>query len=170
MKKEHSQEIEIIGVFNYVNSVSGFITEYNDIFEDLNKKNKNDFIKLILDKENKFDENAVRVLVSNENNIFSRIVKSPTELIDNKPYVKIGYLKNDEAKLEIVKLLKKQKNNFKFLLENLERVKIGNSVRINCNLDIFIEDLELLTLKKITLIPNKEINQKIRQNGYDLSI
>lgn len=171
MKREHSQTIDITGVFNYLNTISGFIKEYNYNFDQLSKKEKNNYIKLELEESNPYDVNAVRVYINNDNNDYDdiKLKKSPNKkIIDKKEYMKIGYLKNDDSKIEIIKLLKKTNQNYKFILSDLERDKIGRSVFVTCKIEVFLENVDL-QLEKIKLTPNKELNEKIRNDGYDMS-
>ena len=76
VRKKYEQEIKIVGVFNYLNSVTNFIELFNDSENTSSINTKKKKIKLVLEPENIYDNNAVAVLINNKNNIFYEVLKN----------------------------------------------------------------------------------------------
>ena len=70
VRKKYEQEIKIVGVFNYLNSVTNFIELFNDSENTSSINTKKNLIKLVLEPENIYDNNAVAVLINNKNSTY----------------------------------------------------------------------------------------------------
>lgn len=170
IRKKYEQDIKIVGVFNYLNSISNFIIEFNDLLSNSSINAKKNLIRLELEPDNKFDSNAVAILINNKNGYFNDLLKNkgnPNDAIDES-YHKIGYLnKNEEDKVKILEILKEYKNkgNFYFEIRNLERVQEDRKVSIESYMEMTLEILDRKITKKIT---NQTILNKI--NSIEISL
>lgn len=173
VRKKYEQEIKIVGVFNYLNSVTNFIELFNDRENTSSINTKKNLIKLVLEPENIYDNNAVAVLINNKNNIFYEVLKNKGNPSDRfseeyKEYHKIGYLnKNEDDKIKIIEILKeyKDKGDFYFEINNLGRIQEDRKVFIETNLKMTLEILDKKIKKTIT---NKKILEKI--NNIEISL
>lgn len=166
VKKKYKRNIKIVGVFNYLHSISNFITEFNDLIENSSIKTKKNLIKLEWEPDNEYDKNAVAVLINNKNGDFDDLLKNKGL---SSEYHKIGYLnKNlEDDKIKILEILQeyKDKGDFYFEINNLERIQEDKKVFIDCNIEITLEILDKKMIKKIT---NPNILKKI--NNIEISL